>query len=204
MITCHLQEEIKEISLILLNPKFHHVSKVLFSEYLSMTWNRKSCKSSFFTHLPLICPCECFRPSSLQNKATSWMKYPVWIGPHLRSSAQEAYFHVVFLLHLSGPFHLAPDHLSFSPLYHSLSDRRERPQPLFMTAVTRQFSCVNDKRCANYLPGCFRANQTLTSCERVGVHVLAPQHEGRLEQALGWILMTGNLGVIAAWRSPFL
>lgn len=36
-----------------------------------------------------------------------------------------------------------------------------------MTADMRQFSFVNDKKCGNYLSGCFTANQTLTSCERV-------------------------------------
>lgn len=141
---------------------------------------------------PLICdPLNVFLSSSLPNKVTSWIKYPVWSGPHLRPTAQEANFDViaVLLLHLFGPFHLAPSHLSFSPspprcqsihlpLYHALSGRGGRPQPLFVTADVRQFSCVNDKRCANYLSGCFSANQTLTSCERVGVHVWAPSARG--------------------------
>lgn len=35
-----------------------------------------------------------------------------------------------------------------------------------MAADMWQFPFVNDKKCANYLSGCFTANQTLTSCER--------------------------------------
>lgn len=47
-----------------------------------------------------------------------------------------------------------------------------------MTADMWQYSCVDDKRRANYLAACFRASQTLTSCERVWAHVRAPRHEG--------------------------
>lgn len=32
------------------------------------------------------------------------------------------------------------------------------------------FPAVNDEKCANYLSGCFAANQTLTSCESVSLH----------------------------------
>lgn len=49
---------------------------------------------------------------------------------------------------------------------------------LSLTADMWQYSCVNDKRCANYLSARFRANQTLTSCECVWAHVGAPRHEG--------------------------
>lgn len=158
---------------------------------------KKRCKSSLFTHLPLIRPSECFLSSSLQNKVTSWIKYPVWTGLHLRSRAREARFDVitVVLLHLFGSFPSLPACQSIRRCVCSTitpSDRGGRPRPLFVTADMRQFSCVNDKRCANYLSGCFGANQTLTSCERVGVHVWAPQPEGRLVQALSWILMIRN------------
>lgn len=65
-------------------------------------------------------------------------------------------------------------HLSFSlPLFRGASASGSlsvRPGG-GRAADMRQFSRVNDKRCGNYLSGCFRANQTLTSCERVGVRV---------------------------------
>lgn len=44
---------------------------------------------------------------------------------------------------------------------------------VFMTADMWQFPFVNDKKCANYLSGCFTANQTLTSCVCVCVSMCA-------------------------------
>lgn len=56
--------------------------------------------------------------------------------------------------------------LSLSPtVCHLAAVDQTGRLPLFMTADMWQFPFVNDKKCANYLSGCFAANQSLTSCE---------------------------------------
>ena len=105
------------------------------------------------------------------------------------SDCPPAHAPALLLTHLSPPLHLAPTCLPFSSSYlglgfhlsvclslslsrslsvcHLAVSNQTGRLPLFMTADMWQFPFVNDKKCANYLSGCFAANQTLTSCERV-------------------------------------
>lgn len=71
-----------------------------------------------------------------------------------------------FFFHLSHPVSLLLP-LSLAVCHSAALDPAGRLS-LFMTADMWQFPFVNDKKCANYLSGCFAANQSLTSC------VLAP------------------------------
>lgn len=123
-------------------------------------------------------------PSSLQNRVSL---SPIPLSSSVVAS-EWRYFGMFrrpsSYVSISSPFHIAAVSLSSSlgfwfsicPLpvpspslsptvCHLAAVDQTGRLPLFMTADMWQFPFVNDKKCANYLSGCFAANQSLTSCE---------------------------------------
>lgn len=118
----------------------------------SSTYNPKTCPSFILT-----CP-----PSTLSNDRLN-----VYFDTVVT---------VLIQMHLLPPLCrvfpcIAP--FSHPPLLHSGS--KFPSCCLSLGCIRWQLTCgnfpvVNDKKCANYLSGCFAANQTLTSCESVSLH----------------------------------
>lgn len=151
------------------------------------------CPFSFILNLPFFKPkslvCNIFPPivhlsSFLSVLASRWwcIRYILehyWL-PSWMCTCSPSHSSVFLLFVLPSLIYLSPSipsskcppppYTHFPSLAHSLTVCHlavfSQTGFFFMAADMWQFPFVNDKKCANYLSGCFTANQTLTSCER--------------------------------------